>query len=349
MDFATGAVASKAKAMYGKVLNRKDYQELLRKRSVSEIAGYLKNETDYQNVLQDVHEATLHRGQLEALMHRYVFEKTMRLVRFAGNGHKDFYNSYVIPQEIEQILNKIRRINSDIYEDFAQDVPIYLNEYTSFDLMKLDQAKNFDEILEVLNRTGYHKIVARFHPGKEKIIDYTGCELALRNYYFQQLKKAIDENFKRGLKKSMNTIVDTQIELENITRLYRYKKFFTQDGNELRSALNQSGNRMSDRFMEVLIAAPTLKVFLQELAQSPYHLFIDDQDYVFIEYDCEEICYHLAKRYMRFSNDAPLIFMVYLTILEIEVNNIINIIEGVRYKVSSENIEKMLIYTKGGA
>ena len=40
---STLAMAAKAKAMYGKHLKSEDYTELLRKRTVQEIAGYLKN------------------------------------------------------------------------------------------------------------------------------------------------------------------------------------------------------------------------------------------------------------------------------------------------------------------
>ncbi|MEG0093091.1 MAG: V-type ATPase subunit [Erysipelotrichaceae bacterium] len=349
MDFATGALASKAKAMYGRMLKQQNYEELLRKKSVSEIAYYLKNETDYAEVLSDVHETTLHRGQLENLMHRYIFEKTMRLVRFAGTAHASFYSSFIIPEESEQILNQIRLLNSDLYEEFAQDVPLYLNKFTSFDLMKLHQTKNFNEMLTVLKGTGFDLVIKPFAPVDGKIIDYTACDLALRNYYYVELRNAIDKNFKGSIKKELKTILNTQIELENINRIYRFKKFFTQEIEPMRDSLTKIEDRFSQRFMETLMAAPNSDVFLQLLADSPYHFYFDEKEFVFIEYDCERIKYNLSNRYMRFSNNAPLVFTVYLVLLSIEVNNLITIIEGVRYKVPVENISKMLIYTKGGA
>ena len=45
MAVAAGAIISKVRSMYGEHLNERDYSELLRKRSVGEIAGYLKQET----------------------------------------------------------------------------------------------------------------------------------------------------------------------------------------------------------------------------------------------------------------------------------------------------------------
>lgn len=348
MDYATGAVAAKAKAMYGRMLDHANYEELIHKKSVNEIAAYLKNETDYHRILSDVHEASIHRGQLENLLHRYVFDMGIRLVKFAGNGHKEFYSCNVMTQEMDQILSRIRLLNSDIYQDFLKDVPIYLNRYTSFDLMKLDSVKNFDDLLVLLHKTPYAKILEPFRP-KDKNIDYTGCEMALRKYYFTTLIDVIRKSFKGKLRSELLTIVNTQIELENITKIYRYKKFFDANGDVIRNSLIDTESRISERFMEQLISAPSADAFMRLISESSYHLYVDDKDFVFIEYDCDRIRYHLAQRYMRFSSKAPLVYSVYLILLEIEVQNIINIIEGVRYGVPPENIEKMLIYTKGGA
>ena len=48
-------------------LSKEDYDELLRRKSVADITFYLKHQTAYSEVLSDVHEATIHRGQLENL------------------------------------------------------------------------------------------------------------------------------------------------------------------------------------------------------------------------------------------------------------------------------------------
>ena len=47
---------------------------------------------------------------------------------------------------------------------------------------------------------------------------------------------------------------------------------------------------------------------------------------------------------MRFSNDAPLVFMTYSTLLMVEIDNLKHIIEGIRYQEPASSIEKMLIY-----
>lgn len=54
--------------------------------------------------------------------------------------------------------------------------------------------------------------------------------------------------------------------------------------------------------------------------------------------------FNLTKRLMRFSTNPNIILMAYLNLLEIEIQNVIDIIEGVRYKVENDKIAKLLIY-----
>jgi V/A-type H+-transporting ATPase subunit C len=47
-----GALSGKTRAMFGRLLTSKDYHEMVQKRSVSDIASYLKYNTHYKDVLE---------------------------------------------------------------------------------------------------------------------------------------------------------------------------------------------------------------------------------------------------------------------------------------------------------
>ena len=76
---------------------------------------------------------------------------------------------------------------------------------------------------------------------------------------------------------------------------------------------------------------------------SKYKLYIGDKDYTYIEYYVEEIKYNIAKRYMRFSSNAPLVYLTYSILQKVEIDNLKHIIEGIRYKRDASSIEEMLI------
>ena len=67
------AIMTKCRAIYGNMLSPAQYDELLRKQSVQEIAAFLKEKTSYAPALAGVQESTVHRGQLESLLHKDAF------------------------------------------------------------------------------------------------------------------------------------------------------------------------------------------------------------------------------------------------------------------------------------
>ncbi len=56
------AVVAKIRALYGTRIGPEQYKELAHCKSVPDIAAYLKSSTRYAQMLQNVSEATIHRG-----------------------------------------------------------------------------------------------------------------------------------------------------------------------------------------------------------------------------------------------------------------------------------------------
>lgn len=62
-----------------------------------------------------------------------------------------------------------------------------------------------------------------------------------------------------------------------------------------------------------------------------------------IEPYTNRLCYQLERRLLRFTTKAPVAMFTFLTLRRIEVQNIIMVIEGVRYQMPQDEILKMLI------
>ena len=137
--------------------------------------------------------------------------------------------------------------------------------------------------------------------------------------------------YKGKKQKDLLTMLNTSIELQNITKIYRLKKYFNATPDQIREVLFMESSRIPRSQMEELIAAKDASEFLRMLASSPYKLYVDDHEFVYIEYYTEKIKYHLARRYMRFSTDSALVYMTYKIVYQIEIDNLKHIIEGIRY------------------
>lgn len=343
---ATGAIVSKAKSMRGKQLKAEDYHELLHKKSVAEIAGYLKNETQYAYALRDVRENNIHRGQLEQILRREMFYQVTKLYRYADPAMKDYYQLHVQQIEMELILQRIRVLISQEFEQAIAELPLFLKDDTCFDLLRMGSVQSFDELLEVLQKTMYHKVLLPFRTakGKESEIAYTACESALHKHYYEHVFEVIERVMKGKNKKAVKEFHAMDVELSNMTKIYRFKRYFKVREDVIREALVPFYDHISQAKVEEMIAQQSDKAFLKMLEDTWYHLKMNDERHVYIEWYMDRYRYQQARKNLYYSTCAPLVFTSYLYVQRMELENIINIIEGVRYQVESEDIAKMLIY-----
>lgn len=342
----SGAIAAKAKAMYGHRITSDQYEELIRKRNVTEIAQVLKNETGFANTLKDIHETTIHRGQLEHLLRQDLYKRLDKLVRYADGKEKAYFLAMLKEIEVEQLLTRIRVILSQDFTYALNDIPQTLNRYSKLDIEKLIPVKTYEELLEALKGSDYEKILAPFARNDMTHFDYTGCEMALYHYYIEYVMKTIEKVFRGKTRRTLKAMWATRIELDNITRIYRYKKFFHVEEAAIVSSLMECEGCIPKSKLKEMIAAKNAKDLLTMLADSPYHIHIDDKEYVYIEYYADQIQYHLARRHMHYDSKAAIVYSAYQLMAEREIENLINIIEGVRYRVAPEEMKTMLIYDK---
>jgi V/A-type H+-transporting ATPase subunit C len=343
-SFSSNAILAKARAMYSRRLTSHDYEELLKRRSVNDLVAYLRSDTVYGQALLDLKEVNIHRGQLEALLNKETFLRLERLMRFASKKELEFYQLAIKELEYQLILTKARLVSSDMYTGYEMEIPDYLNKYASFDIYGLLSIYDYDGLLALLRGTQYYDILLRYKPKDDKPLDSNMLELEFKHIYYAEYVKTVNKLFKGKKRKDLLTMINTSIELQNITKIYRLKKYFNASPEQIKETLYLEYSRIPKNVMNDLIKAKDASDLLKKLANSPYRLYVDDSEFVYIEYYTEKIKYNLAKRFMRFSTDSALVFMTYKVVYQVEVDNLKHIIEGLRYGEAPSQIEEMLIY-----
>ena len=101
------ATVAKIMAIYGKRLTQQDYLEMMSKQSVQEAAEYLKKNTHYSELLSSIDTNTIHRGMLENLLRRSVYDTYIRITGFEHISKEEFYNYKILQTEIDEILRCI--------------------------------------------------------------------------------------------------------------------------------------------------------------------------------------------------------------------------------------------------
>ncbi len=343
-SFASNAIISKAKSIYGKSIKPADYETLLKMKSVPEVAQFLSTHPNYRDILQDIQVDSIHRARLEELIKKTIFNHTIRIIKFIKVKDQTFFEINLLKRELDILLEIVRSIISSDYDNQIAETPNYMKKHATFDIFEASKSRSMTELLDVVKDTVYLGILTKYANVKNEDIDYVSIERDLEIYYFEEIFRRIEQNYKGKLKKDLDEIYLTKIELGNITKIYRLKKFYNADFSMIKTALIHKYSRISEKKIDELISLPNPDMILHYLKDSEYNTYIDKSEYVYVEYYSDRIKYNLAKRYMYFSSSVPKVYAAFLLLCDIEVQNLINIIEGIRYQLSEVEIRRMLIY-----
>lgn len=336
------ATVAKIMAIYGKRLTQQDYIEMMSKQTVAEAAEYLKKNTHYSVTLASIDTNTVHRGMLENLLRKSIFETYTRITSFEHISKEEFYNYKIIQTEIDEILRCIRFMNAGS-EKLITDVPIYLQDLTSFDLIDLARVTDFKELLTFLKKTPYDDVLKKVKIGADGKADVTECETVLRTYYIERLKSSLD--FKKKDVRQFIGFLEADIDLINIINSYRLTAFFEATADEIEKDMLPSGGMLSAAKKREIYSAPTSEEFIKRFSKTTYgrQMIENGYDINDLERSANKLRYKYAKIMLKGSSSAPLSVYSFIYLLEIEVNNIISIIEGIRYGVESSRIAPLII------
>lgn len=342
--YAGNAIIAKCKSLYGNRLKPDNYEDLLRLNTVPEIVTYLQKQDKYSNTLKDIYPENMHRGQLEDLIKKSYFGNLAKMVKFVSTKDKKFYELDMIRREIEIVLSSLRAVISGSIESSIRDLPLFFIQHASFDIGKISKSLTMSSLLKVLTGTRYYDIVERYYAENPADIRYSDLEQALLNQYHDIVIERINHYYKGKNQRNLMNIYQSKVEIDNIVKIYRLRKFYGASETEIMKTLITRNIRMSKQKLEDLINIENIDDILGVLSKSQFSEFRDMDDYVFIEYQTGKIKYNLSKRFMYFSTVPPIVYSAFLFLNEIERGNIFNIIEGVRYDIDKEDIKRMLIY-----
>ncbi len=343
-DLSNNAVITKAKSIYGHFLKAEDYERLIKMRSLPDLVSFLKKSVNYQEILYSVQEASIHRGQLELLIRKNAFEQILRLIKMVHSKDMEFYLLNIVQQETELILSTLRTIISMEFEDNIGKLPIFFEVHTKIDVHKMLKVQTYDDLLEAVKNSPYYQILRPYRTDDPEMIRYLDIEHKLEVYYYQEAFRRIEKHYSGQLKRDIEGIFQTKIELSNITKIYRLKKFYQATPQTIKDVLIKDHLRISERKWDEMINLTNPDQIVKYLSNSEYSKFVNEKDYVYIEYFAGKIRYDLARKYIYFASEVPKVFMAFVTLSQMEIENITNIIEGIRYQVDEVEIKTMLIY-----
>lgn len=340
---ATGTIAiiPKARGIYSRRITQAQYEEMMRRRTVPELAAMLKRHPYFGNSLATLSTLDPHRGQIEELLDMDVFKKYEALVRYDFSD-EGFSSYYLEECELRAVLNVLRLFSIGQAGAYAQQMPEYLVGKTRVDLLQLAAARNFEQALAVCAHTPYHKVLKARFLADPLLRDFVMTEAALLRFYYDDVVGRIDGAMGSTEAKPVRELFLQQAEVYNMELLYRVKTYYAAQipPEKLRSLLLPYRFRVSRHQMEEMVNAPGPQVLLDMYAHKR-GIYITEPEQIAVE-GGRRIAQQ-AERVLRMAQAPMAVLVAMVSLAKLEKENVVNVVEGVRYGLAPEKIRAILI------
>ena len=347
MNASRNATVTRVRAVYGKRLKEKDYNELCSKKRVTEAAEYLKRSTHFSDALSGIDTSAIHRGYLESLLQKAFYSRYEQLCDFQQLSREPFYNFLLIRTEMRELLKAILYLNNEKEDVYIEALPAFFVKKATFDLIELAKARTFKELLAVIKNTPYYSILSGIETDRNGNVPYTRCEVELRSYYMRWLNSTAKEQFRGSGRDELIKLINVQTDIINIINAYRMKKFFGWDGERIKKHSLPFYGRISRRKQAELFEASNTDEFIRVLKGTVYGRLTDDlyegMESSRFETELFRIQCRMAKKALRFSDSAAVSLYAFMYLCEVEVNNIVTIVECIRYEKTIPYMQNLLV------
>ena len=310
------SINSKLKAMYAEKLNREDLEDLMKQQNLTDAIYLLKNKVkEIENLPIDAK-----RLEIEESLDKILISDILKISKYVTSKNQDIWRIYLLKFKIKLIKELWNNINSN------EDIDIQL--WTSFlftDLKGLDQVKNKDDFIVKIHNNDIKQIL-------QKDITIFERENNLDKMFFEKFAKISKESNNKVFE-----IIQKEIDLNNIVLTYRMAQYKNYNYKEFIVSKYCS---ISDEVFKNIQASKNINALKIALSVTKYKNVITSN----IEIDIKKYLYKIYERIFKTEMLDFSLVIAYFKLLELQRENIITILEGIRYKLDIKEIQKRIIY-----
>lgn len=345
MAHASQAMVPKARGMYAKRISLAEYEELMRRRTVPEVAATLKKHPYFADSLATLSSTDPHREQLEELLNMDIFTKYEALMRYDFT-RESFAHYFIVECEVQEILRALRMLSTGVSQRYIQHLPPFLEGSLRFDLFRLAEARSFEQALEVLHHTPYYKVLRPVWQKDPLLRDYPSVEAVLVRYYYSAVFALSQKHLSGREEQAADTLFLQEAEIYNINVILRARTYFGAafTPQQVADLLLPYHYRLTKRDIQQMLNAPHVDAASQLLDKMGLDLPPGPVDVEALDAATGRLMYHTARRVLHLSAAPSAVVAAFICLARLERDNVVNVIEGVRYGMAPEKIRALLRY-----
>ena len=339
----TQAIIPKARGMFAKRISPADYEELMRRRTVPEVAALLKRHPYFKDSLATLSTIDPHRGQIEELLSMDIFEKYQSLLHYDFSD--DSFSAYYLREcEMREVLRALHMLSIGLAGAYMNQIPSYLVGKTEVDLFALGQARNLEQLVEAVRGTPWHRPLRARFLADPYLRDFPAAEAALLRAYYEGVFALMEKDMRGREAAAVRDLLLQEIEVYNLELLLRIKLYFptVYREDELRSLLMPWYWRIGKRRMDVLVQAETPESYLALLRNIPSLRYMGGATPDDLAAEGGRQTYHHARTVLHLTSAPHAALAAFISLAKLERQNVVNVIEGVRYGLAPERVRSML-------
>lgn len=325
------ALNAKLKGMYASQLTKEELYELIRQNNIKETIYFLK--AKFPN-LENINE-NMHRKELEQELNNLFIINILKICKYLNKKEKEIFMQFLSKYEINCVKNVFRNVTTNRDSSVSlKNIDNWTTKmFTSID--GINQIKEETEFLELIKSQEYYKIFKEYEEQIDNV-PLEEIEVKLDKFYFCQVYELAEKE-----NKELQDIIGTEIDLLNIIWIYRAKKYFGYSEEEIKQIIIPINYKLSKSVIKELLSVENYEDIFEIIERTKYkNVFKNEKD---LEHDKNEFLY---KKYMKyFKTKLFNICTVFcnINLIDIEIKNIINVIEGIRYNIDKSEIQKKII------
>ena len=153
----------------------------------------------------------------------------------------------------------------------------------------------------------------------------------------------LDLTKKNEVNIALDQLIMSKAELINLSAIYRLKKYFKESSQTIEKFMLPYTCFFKKRELEDMIENCDAEEVLERVAKK-YHRYTHDLRFTSIEQYVQMIQFNMGHHMIEYYQDSHVVFLSYLLLAETEIQNLINIIEGIRYQIAPDRIRALLVY-----
>lgn len=326
-------INTKIRVLKSRLLKDEDYLNLMEMETVGEQVVYLRDNTVYHDLLEDLVDLE-DIQQVESQLYKYIIIQFEKIIKYFSNDYERFYRALMLRYEVEDLKVYLRAIGRQ--EEVASKIRFVKDNYYKIDVDKILKSKNLDEFIENLKGTIYYDALKPYkNEQDDKILFH--MEMNLDRLYFRTLKMTSD-NLGSVDRKLFEDILGENVDLLNIEWIYRGIKFYDLLPEELINYTLPYGSVFGYKEIKEMCYSSKEKL-IETVLNSPYALlFKEEKDIdLYMEINIKRYLYNKFTGIFKKGKLDLGISLAYIHLLEFEIKDIISILESKKYEISLQD------------